>query len=343
MGRPLLEWTRRRRVAGAIRVVAGSDARKAGPRDLVVCTLVRDGAIYVREFIDHYRRLGAARIVFLDTGSRDGTRELIAALADRDDVILVQTHLPYAGYRDALKNHLAQRFAGEGWALIADIDELFDFPLSADTTVGAFLQYLDEAGFSAVMVHMLDMFARESPADDGSGERFRETHRWFDPSGYSRVDALAHAGRHARGTTVPAGDGFRMRFGGVQRRAFGTDLLMSKMALFRPASGVWTSQDHFARGARLADVTGVFYHYKFAGDFRGRARRAVEMGSYHKGSTHYRNVVAALERDPGMRLLCDSSLELSRGTEQLVEIDFLVVSERFRQWGQSRAGSRGES
>src|SRR5919112_1477179 len=83
--------------------------------ELVVVCLVRDGRPYVKSFVEHYLSLGAKHLFFLDNGSTDGTVE---ALKNYDNTTVLQTLLPYKGYKLAFKRFLIGRFGRkERWCL----------------------------------------------------------------------------------------------------------------------------------------------------------------------------------------------------------------------------------
>ena len=47
--------------------------------ELLVISVVRNGELYVKSFLDHYRSMGVKHFVFLDNGSTDRTVELLCA------------------------------------------------------------------------------------------------------------------------------------------------------------------------------------------------------------------------------------------------------------------------
>ncbi|HUO84570.1 MAG TPA: glycosyltransferase family 2 protein, partial [Thermoanaerobaculia bacterium] len=131
--------------------------------ELIVACVVRDGAPWLEAFLAHYRRLGAAHFVFVDNDSSDRTAEILSRPAD--DVTVFRTAAPFRRWQYAIRRWIAHRFAGDGWVLIADIDELFDYPRSSELSLTAFLGYLNEYRYSGVAIQMLELFSPESPRD----------------------------------------------------------------------------------------------------------------------------------------------------------------------------------
>ena len=106
--------------------------------------------------MDHYRELGVAHCVFLDNGSTDDTVDRLCAYPC---VTVLQTDAPYEKFENTMKRYLADRFSQGRWNLCADIDELFDYPFSGTLPLAAFLGYLNQRGFTAVVAQLLDLFS----------------------------------------------------------------------------------------------------------------------------------------------------------------------------------------
>jgi len=102
--------------------------------EVLVISVVRNGELYVKSFLDHYRSMGVKHFVFLDNGSTDRTVEMLCA---HEDVTVLQTNAPYQKYENTMKRYLAERFSPGKWNLCADIDELFDYPFSESLSLAA--------------------------------------------------------------------------------------------------------------------------------------------------------------------------------------------------------------
>jgi hypothetical protein len=133
-------------VTGPLRISYTSD-------ELLVITVVRNGALYIRSFLNLncYRSLGVKHFVFFDNGSTD-----------------------------------------RRWNLFVDIDELFDYPFSENLRVRDLLGYLNENKYTAVVTQMLDMFSDialdklESKADDTLEKKYV----YYDISSLEKEDYL---------------------------------------------------------------------------------------------------------------------------------------------------------
>jgi len=315
---------------GRVRHVHGPAAVAYEDDELLVICVVRNGEDYVEPFMAHYRALGARHLVFLDNGSTDGT---VDRLRRYDGVTVLETDAPYERYENTMKRYLAERFSARRWNLIADIDELFDFPYSDRIGLRAYLRYLNHHDYTAVAAQMLDMFAdrplNASPAD--GGEDLTSTYRYYDIS-----DIVTGSHRYLDTGHL----GIRFHQGGIRRTAFGTLNGLTKAALVRMDGRVqpfvaW----HHVRHARFADVSCVLRHYPFRPSFYRKVQDAVETGRYgRQTSDEYAAYWAVLARQPDVNLRRETAREWS-SLEELIEAGFLVVSPAYRQWVAEHAGA----
>jgi hypothetical protein len=354
-GRKLHQWVPRpvrpvahrasleaRRVRNAVRALA-LDARTAaglgiehvhGPTDialapdeLVVLCLVRNGAVHLPTFVRHYRRLGARHIVLVDNGSTDGTPELARAA---EGVTLYRTALPFRRYENAVKRWLVRRFAGAGWALVADMDELFDYPFSSQLPLRHFLAYLRVNGYDAVTVQNLEIVPRESLAELAANpdRPLEETHRWYDLSDIRRVRDVFWLRQNRIGA-----EEICSHTGGIWETVFGyRGSMLTKQPLVRPGSlRVFPYNVHFVTGAHIADVTGVFRHYKYTGRFAEHVEEELQRKQHYGAAEVFRHYRRVLEARPQLTLYRPGFREYHRA-EDLLESGFLVASEGYRAW-----------
>jgi hypothetical protein len=316
---------------GKIRHLHGPTEVEYGPHELLVITVVRNGALYVDSFMQHYKTLGVAHCVFLDNASSDGTVDRLCA---HPGVTVLQTEAPYDRFENTMKRYLAERFSSGRWNLCADIDELFDYPFSTELPLGGLLGYLNHRGFTAVACQMLDMFSEVPLAslDSTPEDRLKDKYTWYD---ISDVD------RRAYEWSTLSSPAIRMHWGGIRRTVFGTGNALTKAALVRMDGRVKPFvQWHHATGAVVADISCVLMHYPFVSTFPEKVADAVRTGRYGKTTTdEYRAYARALTRDPMLGFKRASARRFT-GLEPLMADDFLVVSDEYRQWVNAH-GSRG--
>ncbi|MDQ3753858.1 MAG: glycosyltransferase family 2 protein [Acidobacteriota bacterium] len=296
------------------------------PDELLVISVVRNGELHVRSFMEHYLSLGVKHLVFLDNGSTDRTVEM---LCEYDKVTVLQTNAPYKKYENIMKRYLAERFSRGRWNLCADIDELFDYPFSTVLSLRDFLNYLNENGYTAVISQMLDMFSDIPLAELKShiDDRLKETYTYYDLSAVKKTDYS---------WSECANDQIKMHRGGIRKSVFGTNNGLTKAALVLMDGQVKTFVDwHHVRGARVADISCLLKHYPFVSSFHAKAQDAAQTGRYGMSTTdEYKAYWAGLERQPNLNLKLESA-RLLTGLEELIDGGFLVVSEQYRQWVES--------
>lgn len=317
----------------------GPEEIEYGTDELVVLCLVRDGQPYMRSFIEHYFSLGVRHIIFLDNGSRDDT---VPIAREYDNVTVFRSRLPFKRYRVAMKRYLIKRFGRERWTLCVDVDELFDYPHSDVVGLESLLGYLNQRGYTAVVAHMLDMF-KETPLSDRTDERdgsLKDLYRFYEVSNVDRADyrVAGGAGNEVSNEEIEV---FR---GGVQRTLFDHPGLLTKhpLVFLDEKVELMERSAHWVSGARVADFTGVLFHYKFLdGHFRESVAQAVREENRADNSRRYKLYLKALEEDPEMRIRREAARELG-DVNDLISDQFLLVSGDYMLWvDREEAGGEG--
>jgi glycosyl transferase family 2 len=304
-------------VEAATRHVCGPEAIAPAPDECVVVCLVRNGRSYVDGFLEHHLRLGAAHVVFLDNGSTDGTREQVAG---RDRVSVFSCALPYKLHKLAMKRWLIRRFARGGWGLCVDADEHFDYPASARVPLRSLLRYLTGRDRDAMPALLLDLFpAGPLRASWDAGAGWRKAHEWYEAGSVKDVSIAAEGM-----------EPIRLRYGGVRSRLGAERVCLTKFPLVRDDGRVRFLENdaHVVSHAKVADVSGVLLHYKFAPCFPARIADALEHGQYYQSSSEYRGYDEALRRDPDLTLWSPDARRY-RGAE---DPELASSSDDYRAW-----------
>jgi hypothetical protein len=324
MARRVMEFGVRPHVLhGRVKHLYGPTRVEYAPDELLVITVVRNGALYVRSFMEHYQALGVRHCVFLDNRSTDDTVDRLCAYSG---VTVLQTDAPYEKFENTMKRYLAERFSPDRWNLCADIDELFGYPFARELPISGFLGYLHQRRFTAVVAQMLDMFS-ELPLGDiesSPDDRLMDTYTYYD---ISAID------RHPYEWSDPPRPEVAMHRGGIRRTVFGTDNGLTKAALVLMNGKVKPFVEwHQATGAAVADVTGVLMHYPFVSTFQQKVEDAVRTGRYGgTTSDEYVRYRKELARNPRLRLKRPSARRFT-GLEPLIADGFLVVSDDYVRW-----------
>jgi Glycosyl transferase family 2 len=271
--------------------------------------------------------MGVKHLFFLDNGSTDGTVE---ALKGYDNSTVLRTGLPFNRYELSMRQYLVERFCQKGrWCLYADIDELFDYPYSDVVSLSSLLRYLNQRSYTAVVAQMLDMFPEEPLSGRAStllDEPLKERHRFYDISNIQTKGIKEH-GRN----NIYESDDIEYFLGGIRSTLFGTKAYLTRFALMfsdgrlKPFAG----SGHRVDNARVADLTCVYFHYKFLDEhFHKKVASAVREENYPYNSSQYKKYLEVLEKNPGLLVKGEGAREL-RSVNDLVENHFLVVSEEY--------------
>ena len=307
--------------------------------ELVVVCLVRDAVPWVGAFVEHYFSLGARHIVFLDNGSADAT---VAVAASHDNVTVLRSTLPFKRYELTMRRYLIERFGKNRWSLCVDVDELFDYPYSDVIGLDSLLAYLNGKSYTAVAAQMLDMFP-EDPLVGRAGdptENFQERHNLYDLSGLRRKDIRVHSGRN----NVFDNPDIECLAGGIRETVFGVVPRLTKFPLVFSDGRVKPVEEspHHIDNARIADFSGVLFHYKYVGHFREQAARAVREENHWNDSAQYKQYLEVLNKSPSLTLRRDTS-QWFENVDDLLEQQFLVVSEDYVSWVDAEEESRALS
>jgi hypothetical protein len=337
--RQSLLWPLRRRIIERHLELVDTGAEDArAPADCAVATLVRDNEHIVEPFLEHCLKLGVARIVLLDNGSEDAT---IAKARRYGRVTLLRCTLPFHIYEPDMKRFLIERYGEDRWCLVADVDELLDYPGSDELPFAGFLRYLDENRFTAVAALLLDLFA------DGPLEQWPQTGRemiaacvWYDPASFRpwHFPWLRRANRFAD-PKMPLYEG------GIRERLFGRRTITTKFPLLRYQRGAGLnlrSLEHTVEGACVADVSVVLRHYKFDRAFLERWRIAAERGRHRVHIKDHRAASAVLEQSPQLVLRGPTARRLAH-VNQLLDDGLMAASGAYWDWVRSWRGSGSAS
>jgi hypothetical protein len=321
---PYLVQVRRRILPFRVEHISGPPAVKAAFDDLVAACVIRNGAPHIQSFLDHHRSLGISHFVFLENGSTDDTLRL---LSGEPGVTVLRTFAPYRTYENVMKRYLVERFCRGRWCLFVDIDELFDYPLSRDLPLKQLLHYLKQYNFNCVMTQMLDMFSAGNSRNMETSRLSRsikERYRMYD---------LSHIRKERYWRDVPD-KRIMMYWGGIRSQVFGTSNGLTKISLFYLESPFvpFAENWHHATGTRIADITAVLLHFPFVESFYEKVHEAVETGRYgYVVDDEYRAYLRGLT-DRQLPAFPVSTARILDTVDDLLETDFLIVSENYRNW-----------
>ena len=271
---------KRARVRATFRHLAGPQRFDLAPDEAAVILVVQNGAYHLPLFLDWHRKRGFRHFVIVDNGSTDATRDIAVA---QPDTILAATDADFATSEPDIRFFASTLYVRGGWSLIADADELFDWPGDAD--LPALLAGLNASGATGVVAQMLDMFPESFAAMPDSLGYAESVARmtWCDLGDISRHaydDPAIPFSWFMQQNTVTNPD-IPFLFGGIRKAVFGENPCLTKHPLIRNDAGIIPGEHpHVSRPLVCADFTCLLRHYKFAGDYIARDRARAARGNF---------------------------------------------------------------
>ncbi|MEL0435754.1 glycosyltransferase family 2 protein [Phycobacter sp. K97] len=342
LGKRLERYRERLRFAASLRHIHGPRRRFAAPEEVTLVALVRNGSYYLDAFFDYYQGLGIRHFVFFDNGSDDDT---ITQIRKRPGTAILQSRLPWGAFENAFRSYAARRYATDRWCLIVDMDEIFDFQGRADIGLTGLVQYLSANGYTAFMAQMLEMFPK-APLRDVAKMPYPEVLEAFSFYDLSAISAYPYHSadtglsfflnqNHPKDANAP-----QVLFGGVRAKVFGEACCLTKHPLLFVGPAVQAGvHPHAASGVRVAPMTGLIKHYKFADDALARDRKSVETASIAHGEDKLR--LERLSKQPDLSLWSEAARE-TPDIATLQDLGFLKASEDYdaylREMSRKRTG-----
>jgi len=307
------------KAAGALKPVSGPADVAEGP---VAFAVVRNEMLRLPRFLSYYRDLGIRHFVIVENNSTDATREYLAA---QHDVRLYATSEHFTG-KEAWLNYLFRKHGAGRWCLVADADELIDYPSSDRVSLPDLCRYLEQTGSNALHAILLDLYPQCPVSDAGyvaGSDYFLKS--WF----FDRFETLTRAPRH-----FFRGSGLDFRFeGGVRKRLFGISACCSKFPLFRYDAGMFlTDGQHYLEGGQFSGLRAVLYHFKYLQDFEPHVREEAERGEHWGGAVEYKAYADKFTRDGSRLHLWNQDSISLQGTRQLEDDGFLVRPDSYEKF-----------
>jgi hypothetical protein len=304
--------------------------------EFVIVCLVKNGAEYIKTFMNHYQRLGARHYFFIDNGSTD---ETVSLLKEYQDVTIYETRLPHKRYECEIRRAVIEKHCENNWCLCVDIDELFDYPYSERISMSHFLRYLNSHQYTAVLSYLLDMFSQELQfsRDFPEGDIVSQ-YCYYD---LSHIQKSSYRNSFAAFTNFnQLADPKMMNYsGGIRGRFFKakeSGYLLTKHPLIFVNSKIEpVVHPHFCNKAMVADVNGVVKHYKFISSFKDKVIQSLVSQDYsyyaeHEYQTYYEGIKERL-----ILSLHSRQAKKLEQVEQLIGCGFLRVSKKYRAYVES--------
>lgn len=283
----------------------------------VLFAVMRNEMLRLPRFLEHYRKLGVSRFFVVENNSTDGTDSYLRRQAD---VGLYRSRDSFAR-KEAWIDILLRRHGARRWCVVADADELLDFPGLAESGLAALGDFLGQNGWNALHAILLDLYPPGPVAAMSyrAGDDYRAYEWYFDP--FTTLRRVPRA--------FWKGSGLDYRFeGGTRERVFGVSNCCSKFPFFEFGRGMFLHDgQHYLEGAHIAPARGVLYHFKYLQDFVPHAREEAVRGEHWQGAREYARYVEACDAAGNDFTLRNANSVKFTGINQLQQLGFATVPE----------------
>ncbi len=322
--RSLRQKLREQWVSLNVRHLFGPRSIRVPKDEAIVTCVVKNGEYYMESFIKHYLAMGFRHIFILDNGSSDQT---IAIAREYENVSVCQSTLPISANQRLFKKYLATKSVRGGWCLDADVDELFDYPHSDVVSLRELLAYLNDHNYNAVITQLLDMFSDRSLSHlvDEQKEDIKAVYQYYDISEVGKTDYRSSpVAVNSAGANRLASSDVALLWGGIRKRLYGNDCLLTKHSLFYPEAGIELFPHiHFVNRANVADVSGVMLHYKLTSNALAMALQ--NRDNFTENSKTYGAFIDVLQNSSGLQVKTSTARRFVEASE-LCESGFLMTS-----------------
>lgn len=309
--------------------IAGPVSLSLRRDEAVVLCVVRDGAAYVDEFIDHYLAMGFAHVAFMDNGSTDDTIDLARR---HSRVTVLQSLASYQTEKLGMKHALMRVFGVGAWSLTADIDEFFQYPHMGSLSLKGLLAYLNRRRYTSVVSHMLDMVPDRTVGEliENRIDSITDCKWYFDTGNIRKKPYRVK-------TNTPANPAIELWYGGVRDAVFDVgDIYLTKHPLNFGDGRMILFNGHEFGNRRVADISGLLLHYKYLGDVYGHTQRAVAEKSYYNFSKEYKIYLEGFKSRPDSRFTSSGSV-LYENHDTLLDRGLFTVTEGYLAWIREQA------
>jgi len=302
-----LRWKRRRLLARILRkrrqlVCLQDRTNEITKKDILAFCCVRNEALRLPFFLQHYRQLGVAHFLFVDNASDDGTRAYLLAQPDvsvwdtTDSYRLARFGMDWLGW-------LLMKYGHRHWCITVDADELLIYPNHDTRDLHNLTGRLDAKGRRSFGALMIDMYPQGAVADQtyAAGDDPIAVLGYFDHDNH-------------RSQWHPVFDNLWIQ-GGVRDRVFfaadpGRAPTLNKVPLVKwDRRYTYVSATHQILPRRLHDVfagpgaerqTGTLLHTKFLPMIADKSREELSRRQHFENSTLYTAYHTKLTQNPDL-------------------------------------------
>jgi|GEM_PF-6401428 len=249
------------------------------PNINILC-IVKNGAFYIKKFIDYHKEVGVEAFIFLDNGSTDHTLEIVSKY---DCVKVLSNKLPYKMYWHHFKRFLFEEYGTNCWNLILDIDEFFEGPFNNDISLKELVDYNNKNNYTAVVTHMVDLLPNENILSKERNINFLESHQY-----YSTQNLNVKPYRSIIKTNKIYNNDINFYTNGWRDATFAVgEIMLTKHSFIKGDKKLMYTHDHFVDNSTVADYSCILKHYKFHDNFSQYVSDSVLEGNHYDNSKEY--------------------------------------------------------
>ncbi len=288
--------------------------------DILYCAVVRNESIRLPYFLSYYRQKGVNRFFIVDNDSTDDTMHY---LLNQNDVYTWHSKLSFnrANFGSAWFEALLRKYGLDRWCLIVDADEILYYPDSEKKGLYELCEELDQNNKKALSAVLLDMYS-DKPINDThyeKGQSFLEVCPYFDDKFYHIKQE--HAGPYRNMTCY---------FGGVRKRIFGGDYLISKVPLIKyDLDTVLTGGQHYTNYPieRIALYGGCLLHFKFFSSFNNYVENESARREHYNHASQYMYYSKSLAENPELTLFDNNHSIKLEDSQQLLKLGIIKTDD----------------
>lgn len=161
--------------------------------------------------------------------------------------------------------------------------------------------------------------------EDLSQQKIAEAHPFFE------VETITKISFPPRFDYQITNSELKLHYGGVRKRLFDVNPLLSKLALVKPNWPSYQVNPHWRSSAKISDISCILFHYKFTDSFAELVNKAVSEKQYYQNSSEYDNYHKILSQTRKMNFIGDPTLKFEN-IEQLIKLGFIQVSEHYKNY-----------
>jgi glycosyltransferase involved in cell wall biosynthesis len=284
---------------------------------------VRNESLRLPYLLEYYLKRGVDRIFLVDNNSTDNTVDI--ALSN-DKVHVFRTKEEFKSHWNWIE-FLIDKYGGRNWCMVVDTDEILYYPYIDVMSIKDLCDFLDQQEQEALLCFLLDMYSdkliESSFYKQGSDPLLEFP--YFD----SVYRIIYNSGRNFRTMNNFTYKSFT---GGMRERVFKSSVCLSKIALFKNKPSSYLTPDaHGIDNAKISDIQGVLFHFKYLNDFNSRVFEEAKRGQYWDGAKEYKAYAKVIAQEDNINLYFEGSRKFS-GQEQLIGLGLMKTSDELKSF-----------